>query len=414
MRRSGLARLEGRTMLPFEKALKTVLDSARRLGSERVALARAVNRILAEDVKSDIDMPPFDKSTRDGYACRRKDLANELTLIETIQAGTPPQKAIGPNQCAKIMTGAALPQGADCVIMVEFTRAPAAGAGFTENPTANTVRFVGEGTDDNLCLKGEDIKAGEVVLQKGTRIRPQHIAVLASVGCTQPVVSKRPRVAVLATGDELVQPASRPGPSQIRNSNAFQLAAHIESAGAVAKNYGIARDTDQAIDRFFKKAVDQSDVVIVSGGVSVGDFDLVPKIFRQNNINLLFEKIDVKPGKPTVFGVSEKVYCFGLPGNPVSTFVTFELLVKPFLYKLMGYAYAPGNIRMPLGESITRKDIERRSWIPVTITDAGTLKPVEYHGSAHINALCTADGLVCIGVGVAEIEKGTIVPVRLI
>jgi len=391
-------------MVLFEKALKTVLDSARRLGSERVAPASAVNRILAEDVKSDIDMPPFDKATRDGYACRRKDLANELTLIETIQAGTPPQKAIGPNQCAKIMTGAAVPQGADCVIMVEFT----------ENPTANTIRFVGEGTDDNLCLKGQDIKAGEVVLQKGTRIRPQHIAVLATVGCTQPVVSKRPRVAVLATGDELVQPASRPGPSQIRNSNAFQLAAQIESVGAVAKNYGIAKDTSQAIDRMFKKAVDKSDVVIVSGGVSVGDFDLVPGIFRQNNIKLLFEKIDVKPGKPTVFGVSEKVYCFGLPGNPVSTFVTFELLVKPFLYKLMGYDYAPGNIRMPLGESIIRKDIERQSWIPVAITDAGTLKPVEYHGSAHINALCMADGLISIGVGVAEIEKGTIVPVRLI
>jgi len=391
-------------MLPFEKALKTVLDSARRLGSERVVLARAVNRILAEDVKSDIDMPPFDKATRDGYACRRKDLANELTLIETIQAGTPPQRAIEPNQCAKIMTGAAVPQGADCVIMVELT----------ENPTVNTIRFVGENTDDNFCLKGEDIKAGEVVLQKGTRIRPQHIAVLASVGCAQPVVSKRPRVAVLATGDELVQPTSRPGPSQIRNSNAFQLTAQIESVGAVAKNYGIAKDTGQAIDRMFKKAVDKSDVVIVSGGVSVGDFDLVPKIFRQNNIELLFEKIDVKPGKPTVFGVSEKVYCFGLPGNPVSTFVTFELLVKPFLYKLMGYDYAPPNIQMPLGESIIRKDTERQSWIPVVITETGTLKPVEYHGSAHINALCTADGVFSIDVGIAEIEKGTIVPVRLI
>jgi len=391
-------------MLPFEKALKTVLDSARRLGSERVVLARAVNRILAEDVKSDIDMPPFDKATRDGYACRRKDLANELTLIETIQAGTPPQRAIEPNQCAKIMTGAAVPQGADCVIMVEFT----------ENPTANTIRFVGENTDDNFCLKGEDIKAGEVVLQKGTRIRPQHIAVLASVGCAQPVVSKRPRVAVLATGDELVQPDSTPGPWQIRNSNAFQLAAQIESVGAVAKNYGIAKDTGQAIDSMFKKAVDKSDVVIVSGGVSVGDFDLVPKIFRQNNINLLFEKIDVKPGKPTVFGVSEKVYCFGLPGNPVSTFVTFELLVKPFLYKLMGYDYAPPNIQMPLDESIIRKDTERQSWIPVVITETGTLKPVEYHGSAHINALCAADGVFSIDVGTAEIEKGTIVRVRLI
>jgi len=391
-------------MLPFEKALKIVLDSARQLGSEHVDIAHAVNRILAEDVKSDIDMPPFDKATRDGYACRREDLANELTIIETIQAGTLPQRAIEPNQCAKIMTGAAVPKGADCVIMVEFT----------ENPTASTVRFIGENTPDHICLKGEDIKAGEVVLHKGSRIRPQHIAVLATVGCTQPVVSKRPRVAVFATGDELVQPASKPGPSQIRNSNAFQLAAQIESTGAVAKNYGIAKDTDNAIDKMFKKAVEENDVVLVSGGVSVGDFDLVPGIFKRNNIDLLFEKIAVKPGKPTVFGVSEKVYCFGLPGNPVSTFVQFELLVKPFLYKLMGHDYTHPVSQIPLGESLRRKNTERQSWIPVVITDTGTLKPVEYHGSAHINALCIADGLVSIGVGVAEIEKGTIVPVRLI
>ena len=391
-------------MLPFEKALKIVLDSARQLGSERVDIAHAVNRILAEDVTSDTDMPPFNKSAMDGYACRREDLANELTIIETIQAGASPRMAIESNQCAKIMTGAAVPQGADCVIMIEFT----------ENPTPNTVRFAGGQTANNICLKGEDVKAGEVVLQKGSRIRPQHIAVLASVGCTQPVVSKRPRVAVLATGDELVEPASKPGPSQIRNSNSFQLMAQIESMGAVARNYGIAKDTDKAIDKIFKEAVDQSDVVIVSGGVSVGDYDLVPGIFKQNNIDLLFEKIAMKPGKPTVFGVSEKVYCFGVPGNPVSTFVLFELLVKPFLCKLMGHDYAPPAIGIPLGESIRRKKTERQNWIPVAITDTGTLKPVEYHGSAHINALCIADGVVSIGVGVGEIEKGTIVPVRLI
>jgi molybdopterin molybdotransferase len=285
---------------------------------------------------------------------------------------------------------------------------------FTENPTANTIRFVGEYTVDNICLKGEDIKAGEVVLHKGSRIRPQHIAVLASAGCTQPVVSKRPRVAVLATGDELVQPASKPGPSQIRNSNGFQLAAQVESVGAVARNCGIAKDTDKAINEMFKKAVEENDVVIVSGGVSVGDFDLVPGIFKQNNINLLFEKVAMKPGRPTVFGVSDKVYCFGLPGNPVSTFVLFELLVKPFLFKLMGYDYTPPAIQIPLGESIRRMKTERQSWIPITITDTGTLKPVEYHGSAHINALCIADGVVSIDVGVAEIEKGTIVRVRLI
>jgi molybdopterin molybdotransferase len=179
-------------------------------------------------------------------------------------------------------------------------------------------------------------------------------------------------------------------------------------------DYGIAKDTTGDIDEIFKKAAAENDVVLMSGGVSMGDYDLVPGILRQNNIELLFEKIALKPGKPTVFGVSEDLYCFGLPGNPVSTFVVFELLVKPFLYKLMEHDYKAPNIRMPLGETISRKNTERRGWMPVAITDAGTIKKVEYHDSGHINALCGADGLVCMDVGVAEISEGIIVQVRLI
>ncbi len=146
----------------------------------------------------------------------------------------------------------------------------------------------------------------------------------------------------------------------------------------------------------------------------MGDFDFVPRIFKQNNINMLFEKIAIKPGKPTVFGTSGKKYCFGLPGNPVSTFVLFEILVKPFLYKLMGHDYEPLNIRMPLGEPLVSKKAKRQRWLPVTITDKGTVEPVEYHGSAHINSLCRADGLVSMDVGVAEVKKGTSITVRLI
>lgn len=391
-------------MLPFEEALRIVLESAGKLGSERVDMARALDRVLAEDVESDIDMPPCDRSVFDGYACRREDLANELAVVETIQAGMAPKKTIGPNQCAKIMTGAPVPKGADCVVMVELTKKPA----------DRTVRFTGEKTDDNIRRQGVDIRNGQVVLRKGIVIRPQHLAVLASVGKTQVPVAKRPRVGVIATGDELVEPRLNPGPWGLRNSNSPQLAAQLEGVGATVTDYGIARDTVGDIDGIFRRAAAENDVVLVSGGVSMGDFDFVPGIMKQNNIKLLFEKIALKPGKPTVFGVSEEVYCFGVPGNPVSTFVVFELLVKPFLYKLMGHAYSPGNIRMPLGESVRRKDTERLGWIPVTITDAGQLKRVEYHGSAHIDALCSADGLVSMDVGVAEIPKGTTVRVRLI
>lgn len=396
--------MKRKTMLPFDKALETVISSARQLDIERVEFSCALNRILAEDVRSDIDIPPFNKSAMDGFACRRADLGNELTVVETIPAGHVPQKSIGTNLCSKIMTGGMVPDGADCVIMKEYV----------ETTSENTIRFVGEKTADNICQKAEDISTGDIVLCKGTVLKPQHIAVLASIGNTQPMVSKRPGVTVIATGSELVEPKSKPGPSQIRNSNSFQLSIQIESTGAVATNYGIAGDTAETIDAAFKKALAESDVVIVSGGVSVGDFDFVPGIFRQNNVDLLFEKVAIKPGKPTVFGVSGKKYCFGLPGNPVSTFVLFEILVKPFLYKLMGHDHKPLNIQMPLDESLINKKDKRQKLLPVTITEKGTVRAIEYHGSAHINSLCHADGLVSMDAGIAEIKKGNIVKVRLI
>ena len=391
-------------MLSFEKALDTVLRSARPLGAENVDITDAVNRVLAEDVKSDMDMPPFNKSAMDGYACRRADLANELAVIETIPAGYSPTKSVGPGQCAKIMTGGVVPEGADCVVMVEYT----------ESPTEGAMRFTGEKTNDNICQKGEDIKAGDVVLRKGELLKPQHIAVLASVGNARPLVSKMPRVGIIATGSELVDPATEPEPCQIRNSNSFQLAAQAGSMGVAVTDYGIAEDTKEAIDRTFKKVAAANDVVIVSGGVSMGDFDFVPDILKRNNIDLLFESIAVKPGKPSVFGVSEDVYCFGLPGNPMSTFVQFEILIKPFLYKLMGRQHRHENVRMPLDEAIKRKKTVRQVWLPVAMTEAGTVKLIEYHGSAHISSLCSADGLISVDVGVPQVEKGAIVPVRLI
>ncbi|UCE99462.1 MAG: molybdopterin molybdotransferase MoeA [Planctomycetota bacterium] len=389
-------------MLPFEKAFEIVLNSAYLLGTEKVDIANAANRVLAQDVKSDIDIPPFNKSAMDGYACRRQDLANELTIVEMIPAGLHPKEIIGPNQCAKIMTGAEVPQGADCVVMVEFT----------EKKTQNTVRFTAKQTAANICAKAEDIKAGQTVLSKGTLIKPQHIATLAAIGCANPCVAIRPKVGVIATGSELVEPSQRPSVPQLRDSNSFQLVAQVEAVGAVAENYGIVEDTREAIDAAVKKAISENDVVLISGGVSVGDFDFVPDILKQNNIVLEFEKILIKPGKPTVFGCSEGVFCFGMPGHPVSGFVMCELLVKPFLYKLMGYDFKPLDINVPLEASISRKKAGRPSWMPVVITDKGTARPVEYHGSAHFGALCGADGLICIPKGAPELKEGTVVSVR--
>jgi len=404
-------------MIELREALQIVLDSARPLGSERVDLAGAIGRVLAEDVASDMDMPPFDKATMDGFACRRADLGNELAIVETIPAGATPTETIGPNQCAGIMTGAAVPPGADCVVMVE--QAQVIGG--------NVVRLTDTQTPDHISRKGREIRCGQVVLRKGTCIRPQHIAVLASVGCVRPFVAVRPKVAVVAGGNELVAPAARPGPSQIRNSNSVQLIAQLQAMGIAARDYGVMKDTVVNVDRVLRTALAMDDVVLISGGVSVGDFDLVPGVLRRNKVRLLFDKVAVQPGKPTIFGVAESgsgsptqrialggPWCFGLPGNPVSTFVTFELLVKPFLYRLMGCEYSPRCIQMRLEEPVGRKNTDRQSWIPVRITGAEAVRPVEYHGSAHILALCEADGLIALEIGVANLPQGTPVQVRLL
>ena len=410
-------------MIELKEALQIVLDAARLLGTERVDMDDALDRVLAEDVAADADMPPFDKAAMDGYACRREDLANALTVVETIPAGAVPAKTIGPNQCAKIMTGAVVPQGADCVIMVEQT----------QTLGSDSIRFAGEKTRDNICRKAEDIRCGQIVLRKGSRIGPQQIAILASFGYVRPLVARRPTVAVIASGDELVTPAQKPDLSQIRNSNSPQLSAQLRSMGVIAHDCGIVRDTEAEIDNALRAALAEHDAVIISGGVSAGDFDFVPAVLRRNNVRLLFEKIAVKPGKPTVFGVTDRAcvvsrasrprfegetpstqaYCFGLPGNPVSTFVMFELLVRPFLYRLMGHDYSPATVQMTLDESITRKDAERQGWIPVRLTSETTVRPVEYHGSAHSLALCEADGLISVEIGIANIAQAAPVRVRL-
>ena len=391
-------------MLSFDQALKTVLDTAYTLDSEKVSIPDSLNRILAENIKSDIDLPPCDRAIMDGYACRREDIDKELTIGEIIPAGKKPEKEIKPLQCAKIMTGAPVPIGANCIIMVENTN----------NPTEKTVRIFGDNSNDFIRYKGQDISTGQIVLDKGTLIKSQHIAVLATIGCIEVPVSKKPKIRIIATGDELVEPDTKPNPWQLRNSNSLQLKSQLESIGANATYYGIAKDSIDEIDKVFKIAANECDVVTISGGVSMGDFDFVPEIFKKNNVELLFEKIALKPGKPTIFGVRDKLYCFGIPGNPVSTFAVTELLIKPFLYKLMGHDYSPSNIKLPLGETIKRKDTERLGWFPVRITSEGKVKSIDYHGSAHINALSCADGLISMDIGISELPKDSIVTIRLI
>lgn len=390
-------------MLPFEEALKIIEQESFVLGTESIPLQDCCGRVLAEDVLSDTDMPPFDKSAMDGFACRRDDLGHRLEIIETVSAGDIPRKRIEKDQCSRIMTGARVPEGADCVVMVEHTET---NDGF--------IRFTGTKTAINIAFTGEDLKRGDRALARGTLLRPQHIAILAAIGCTRPPVYRQPRVAVLTTGDEIVEPDVRPEGTCIRNSNGPQLVAQINSMSAIADYHGIVKDTPELTDSAIKSALSGNDTVIITGGVSMGDFDFVPSVLIKNGVELFFEKVAVKPGRPTVFGRRGRVSVFGLPGNPVSSFTIFELMVKPHLYRMMGHEYSPPVLRLPMGVDYLRKKADRIAWAPVYIDEEGMVTPVDYHGSAHIHSLSGAWGLLGIPKDVFGYKKGELVNVRQI
>ena len=391
-------------MIPFEKAFEVVMSSAFSTGTETVPFTDSLNRILAAPVISDMDMPPFNKSSVDGFAIRKSDIDSDLEIIETIPAGKYPEKSIAVNQCSRIMTGAPVPEGADCVIMVEDT----------EIQPSGKVKFKGTFRKENIAFRAEDIKKGDVVLEPGRIIRPQDIAVMASVGHISVKVSRKPRIGVISSGSELVEPYDKPSVSQIRNSNSFQLMAQVERAGGLGKYYGIARDDVEITLSIVEKAITENDIVLISGGVSMGDFDFVPSVLERAGVKLLFSRVAIQPGKPTIFGLHEKSVIFGLPGNPVSSFIIFELLTRPLICKMMGYQLKPLEIRLQMKEKFSRKYAERMALIPVIITDDGMVMPSEFHGSAHISALPQSDGIVALNAGINTIEKGEIVSVRQI
>lgn len=391
-------------VITFDEAYKTVMGYVSEIGAESVDFIGSLNRILAQDVASDMDMPPFNKSTVDGFACRKADLDHELEILETIAAGMQQVKPVAERQCSKIMTGAVIPEGADMVFMVEDSTVL----------TSGKVKFTGSFTKENIAYKGEDIKSGEIVIKKGKLIRPQEIAVMASVGCTSVLVSRKPVVAVISSGDELVEPYIIPGLSQIRNSNAYQLLAQLLGAGALGKYYGIARDDKEETYKIVKQAISECDIVLLTGGVSMGDFDFIPAVLEQAGVKILFSRINIQPGKPTTFGKHPDALVFGLPGNPVSSFTLFELLVRPVICSMMGYNLDPMIIPLPIKNSFSRRLTERQAFIPVVINPDGSVSTVEYHGSAHISALSHANGMITLQAGVKTIEKGEIVGVRQI
>lgn len=391
-------------MIPFEKAYDIVMNSAFSTGIETIPFTDSLNRVLAGTVSSDMNLPPFNKSSVDGFAIQKSDLSSDLEIIETVPAGKEPQKTIRPNQCTRIMTGAPVPQGADCVIMVEDT----------EMLSSGKIRFKGGFTKENIAFMAEDVKEGEVVLEKGKIIRPQDIAVMASVGHTSVIVSRMPRVGVISSGSELVEPDQKPAKSQIRNTNSYQLMAQVARAGGAGKYYGIARDDEEITYTVVQKALSENDLVLLTGGVSMGDFDFIPSVLEKAGVKLLFSRVAVQPGKPTTFGRHKNAIVFGLPGNPVSSYIIFEILVRPIINKMMDFHYKPLEIKLPMKGKFSRKFAERLAFIPVVITDDHKVSPVEFHGSAHISALPHSDGIIALKVGLKTIEEGEIVSVRQI
>ena len=391
-------------MLEYNKALEIILSSAQVLSVEKVELRNSLKRILAVDLFHDMDMPPFNKSAMDGYACRQTELGNELEVIETVFAGKNSEKRIGENQCYKIMTGAVVPEQADCVFKKEDAEITDSGKVICKNSS----------TSCNINFRGEDIKAGDKILDKSTLITSRHLPIMAGAGITCPEVFKQPAVAVFATGTELVEPDNKPLGYQIRNSNSSQVIAQLADVGISANYRGILKDERSQIQTKIEEAFHLNDIVILTGGVSVGEYDLIPEILTKLGFEVLVRATAIKPGKPMSFARKKNKICFGLSGNPVSSFVQFELFVKPFLYSLMGYNFHPVVLRLPLITDYSRKKADRIEFIPVILNDNMEVVPVEFHGSAHINALSSANFLLEVPRGVTSIKKGDLVNARSI
>jgi molybdopterin molybdotransferase len=391
-------------MINLSKALdiidKHILDA----GSEIIPLKESYFRILGEDVFADRDIPPFNKSAMDGFACRRADLGEVLSVRESIQAGAVPNFKIEPGTCARIMTGAKVPEGADCVIMQEYTQINEDGK----------MLFTGKDTNTNICYMGEDIQQGELVLKQGNYLNPQNVGLLAAIGKTEIKVSSKYSIGIIATGSELVEPWDKPERTKIRNSNAWQLMGQIHNLGHIPIYYGIVQDDSMLIRAKTEEALNKCDILFLTGGASVGEFDLVASVLESLEFSIEFDRLAIQPGKPVTFALKDKKVCFGFSGNPVSCFLQFELLAKPFLLKSSGAHYQPSRIKSKLDREFSRKKTDRQYFLPVLLSKNGYVTPVVYHGSAHLHALNEIIGFAEIPQGIKTINKGEEIYVRLV
>ncbi len=391
-------------MLDLNEALAVLNKIEHILPLEEVPLTRCNGRVLAADIYSDIDMPPFDKSAMDGFACRKADLKDKLRIIDVVHAGEESKLRIEPGTCIKIMTGAPVPPGADTVIMIEDT----------ESVDINTIRFTKSDSKTNICYRGEDVKKGDLVLKNGTLLLPHHIAVLASAGMMQVKVFTLPKIAIISTGSELVEPGVLPEGSQIRNSNAYNLLAQLDRMRVNVNYVGISKDDPEILTNSIQKSLTEYDLLILTGGASVGEHDYIPQVLKDCGMDLHFNKLSIQPGKPVVFASGNEKYCFGLSGNPVSSYLQFELLVKPFIYQLMNHNFEYPLIVTPLTERVSRKKADRLKFFPVRLTTEKRATEIHFNGSAHIAGLRDASGFGLFPIDRLTIDAGENIEVLLI
>ncbi|OHB99231.1 MAG: hypothetical protein A3G70_03915 [Planctomycetes bacterium RIFCSPLOWO2_12_FULL_39_13] len=398
-------------MISVDEATQIVLKKVKILPPKNVRLEVALGLCLAENIKSDLDMPPFNRSAMDGYAVIAKDIINlpvDLDVIETIRAGYNPKKRIKKGQAAKIMTGSVVPQGADAVVKVEETKS---------QDNGKRVRvFKKTKKGSNIARKGEDLRTGKIVLSKGTKIRPQEVGILAAVGANTVKVFSAPSVGIISTGDELVEITRKPKPWQIRNSNSFSIAAQARQLVEDIEIMGIVGDNKNRIKSVVKKGF-KKDILILSGGVSMGEYDLVGEVLKDFGVSIFFEKVALRPGKPTVFGKKDDTIIFALPGNPVSALVTFELFVRPCIKKMMGFlSYENVVLHAELEKEIKLKK-KRREYRPAYlrhINGKWKVSIIEWHGSGDLFSTTKANCLLIIRESAERLSIGDTVEVILI
>jgi molybdopterin molybdotransferase len=399
-------------MMPYEEALSIVLSHCPTLPTERVYLLDALGRVLAEDVISEEDRPSFDNSAMDGYAVHWEDIKDapvELLVVGELPAGAEETFEL-PKGCAiKIFTGAPIPKGATAVVPVEYTEA--------KNGKVLIKEAFKEGA--NIRRKGEELKAGEVVLQKGTILRHYEIGLLASLNKVQVEVSRRPRVAVLSTGDEikdLGEPITKP--SQIRTSNGYTLMAGISLAGGEPHYLGIVPDEPDRLKKALSQLEDY-DVFITTGGVSMGDRDYIKTLVEEVGVKVHFHKVRIKPAKPILFGTYKegKGLFFGIPGNPVSCAMAFDLVVKPALLKMQSAKdYMPKTLWAKLKRDFSRRDAERREFVRAVLSLEEQQLVCDFSPKLQSHMLTSYVGANCYMVvkeGVKELKGGELVEVVL-